>query len=437
MTRYPITATLLSPLAIKRSRQSQRSGGLDWLPGTTLRGALAGAYLQAHGAADAGFRLLFLDEAGCRFGPLDPARQVYPLTAASCKRKAGFLGDPKGRAHGMADTLWRRVAQGLASRPGRLPLWKCRRCGEDLKPQDGFYGPTPGGGRYDPETARDQVVAAHVGIDRASTTAAESIFYTIEALEPSAEAMKPSADEAMEPSADPARVEPDLIGWIDATPESHAALRQLLADEDDVIRLGHARTRGYGRVRIALGDGPVAETTDRAARERWGAELLESLRRPELAIAGLDPDRQLAFGLTLPTGAVLVDDLLRASIDPAVVVDWLPRLPLVDGPRGLDGRLAVAVEGGAICGLGAVARHDRLRGWNAAHGLPRQDEWAVARGSTYVYLFEGDDSGRVALHERLDRLARDGLGLRRNEGFGDAVVSDEFHRLYHQQEGTP
>jgi hypothetical protein len=69
--------------------------------------------------------------------------------------------------------------------------------------------------------------------------------------------------------------------------------------------------------------------------------------------------------------------------------------------------------------------------------LPRQDEWAIARGSVFAYLFEGSSDGRAALHDRLDQLERQGIGLRRNEGFGDVIVSDAFHREYHRQEGHP
>jgi hypothetical protein len=87
MRRYPIAATLLSPLAVKRDRQSERSEGVTSVPGTMLRGALAQTYLQVRDAADDLFRRVFQDETACRFGPLDPAGSVLPLTASSCKRR--------------------------------------------------------------------------------------------------------------------------------------------------------------------------------------------------------------------------------------------------------------------------------------------------------------------------------------------------------------
>lgn len=80
--------------------------------------------------------------------------------------------------------------------------------------------------------------------------------------------------------------------------------------------------------------------------------------------------------------------------------------------------------------MAAVTRHELLRGWNAAHGLPRQDEWMVARGAVYVYCFHGTVEQRKPLTERLVELSRNGTGLRRNEGFGMTIVSDQFHARY-------
>ena len=104
----------------------------------------------------------------------------------------------------------------------------------------------------------------------------------------------------------------------------------------------------------------------------------------------------------------------------------------------LEGRPVRQLDsGGAVRWIAAVTRHERLRGWNAAHGLPRQDDWAVARGAVYLYCFEGAQSEHEALVERLDSLSRDGVGLRRNEGFGTVEVCDEFHHRFHRQEVPP
>lgn len=417
MNRYGLKATLESPLVIRRERQSQRSEGTRSIAGTLLRGALAQAYLQQYGRPDAPFERLFLDEQSCRFGPLDPADRVLPLTAASCKRVPGFLAD---RAHGMADQLWQRIARRLGGDepPPELhpTLHGCLACGQDLKGHTGFWFTDDGKPREPGQQWRQRVVA-HVGIDRLTHTAAESLFYTLPALEPTSDSEV-------------------LSGELEASAEAVVHLQRLLEREDGIVYVGHARTRGCGKVKLEVGDEPLpAAVPD---WDRWSGALLAYLSDPVLAIPALSPERHFLFALSLPNGAVLLDELLRYTLDPAGMVAWLPPLP----PPDADSPVAKLTEGkpfadGRLWCISAVTRHERVRGWNAAHGLPRQDEWAVSRGAVYAYLFEGDSAGRAALKEQLNALLPSGVGARRNEGFGRVVVSDDFHRLFHQQEKYP
>ena len=132
---------------------------------------------------------------------------------------------------------------------------------------------------------------------------------------------------------------------------------------------------------------------------------------------------------------MIVDRLLRYSVDPADMIDWLPPVPAVRAAFPIEARPSHQLEsGGSVSWIAAVTRHERVRGWNAAHGLPRQDDWAVARGAVYVYRFDGAAHQRELLMARLASLSADGVGLRRNEGFGVVSVSNEFHRRFPTQE---
>ncbi len=411
MNKVPVTAKLLAPVVIKRYRQSERSESVHSVAGTLVRGALAALYLQRHGQADATFNRLFLNEASCRFGPLDPGPKHFPLTAASCKRER--------RKHAFVDQLWFRIAQHHLA--GRVPenaatAWRrCRECEADLKGHDGFWQQRENGHLCD--MSIDTQVAAHVGIDRQTATAAESIFYTLESMSPSCKKV-------------------DLHGWLMADAEALAALEQLLQDEDSSISVGHHRTRGYGDVRLTLGE-PVDRDDSPVRTEdwkQWSRDLIADLGSPPISVPDLDPE-DFYFGLSFPTGAVFVDRFLRYTTDPADVIPWLPTMPSVDVAFPLKDRPARQLPaGGTVRWITAVTRHERLRGWNAAHGLPRQDEWVVARGAVYVYCFQGTAEEREALIERLATLSEDGVGLRRNEGFGTVMVSDDFHCRFHKQE---
>ena len=105
MKRIPITAKLLSPVVIKSDWKSEHAVRFPYITGTAVRGALATIYLQHHGQVDETFSSLFLDEDSCRFGPLDPGKKNFPLTAAACKRK--------GTEHALVDLLWYQVVQQL------------------------------------------------------------------------------------------------------------------------------------------------------------------------------------------------------------------------------------------------------------------------------------------------------------------------------------
>lgn len=414
MKKVPVTAKLLAPVAIKRDRQSERSEGVRSVAGTLVRGALAAIYLQHHGQVDDAFRRLFLNEATCRFGPLDPGPKHFPLTAASCKRE--------GIQHVLVDQLWFRIAQRHLA--GHVPevaeVARCQydKCAADLRVHDGFWEEE--NQRLIEKTSDRHHVAAHVGIDRHSSTAAESIFYTLEALFPSDQ-------------------EIDLHGWLMADDEALDAVKKLLEDEDHRISVGHHRTRGYGDICLQLGDA-IKDDLQVSTKdwEQWSRALLDFLGSPPLSVPALDSD-DFYFSLSLPTGAILVDRLLRYTLDPADMIPWLSPMPPVDAAFPTQDHPTRQLEtGGTMRWVTAMTRHERLRGWNAAHGLPRQDEWVVARGAVYVYRFQGTAKERQALVQQLAALSEGGVGLRRNEGFGRVIVSDAFHRRFcRQQEMQP
>lgn len=415
MNRYRVYATLESAVAIRRDRQSERSGGVQTIGGTLVRGALAQLYLQQHGEPDDVFHRLFLDECACRFGPLDPGQRICPLTAVACKRE--------GSKHGIVDQLWFRLAQHWLG--GTVPenvetRWRhCGhvspdggRCGADMKPHTGFWTDKNGAAQ---EAAGDRhSVAAHVGIDRATGTAAESVFYTLEALNPSSEGAS-------------------LFGWLVAEDDALRALQQLLEQDECVVDIGHHRTRGYGRVRLDVD--PTPETVDPSAVQNeweiWNHQFASFLSKPPFSVPRLEPEQDFFFSLSLPTGAIVVDDVLRYSLDPASLVSWLPPLPNPeDGLKVPERPTKSLLSGGELRSIAAVAKHERVRGWNTAHGLPRQDEWAIERGSVYAYWFRGTSEQRETLKADLWQLCQGGIGLRRNEGFGVVAVSDDFHRRF-------
>ena len=414
MNRVQVIAKLMAPIAIKHDRQSERSTSVRSVSGTLVRGALASVYLQRHGEVDDAFKHLFMNEDSCRFGPLDPGINQFPLTAVACKRE--------GIKHALADLLWFRIAQhhtaSVLSQSAQVPWRKCASCEADLKGHEGFWSGEDGGEIIRDGGARYHV-AAHVGIDRHSRTAAESIFYTLEALVPSGEPQ-------------------DLYGWIMADRAALTTLRTLLDAEERRISVGHHRTRGYGDVELRLDAvmPPVnaSAASGGAAWTRWSHELVQCLGSAPFFVPDVDA-HDFYFSLSFPTGAIIVDRFLRYTLDPSDMISWLARMPCVDDAFPLSARPVRQLPfGGSMIWVAAITRHERVRGWNAAHGLPRQDEWAVARGAVYVYRFTGSEEQRQQLIQELVSTSETGIGLRRNEGFGMMVVSDDFHRRFYRQQ---
>ena len=62
------------------------------------------------------------------------------------------------------------------------------------------------------------------------------------------------------------------------------------------------------------------------------------------------------------------------------------------------------------------------QGWNAILGLPKPDAPGLGRGS--VFLFKLNDT---ADQQRLAEMEANGVGERREEGFGRVRVCDPFH----------
>ncbi len=407
---YKLVARLLAPVVIKRNRQSQRSESLGSASGSVVRGALAAEYLRQHGEPDEMFRMLFLDPSCCRFGPLDPGPMVLPATAAACKRH--------GARHGFVDLLWLRMLQHLVGpgyRPEAVGRWQsCRAadCAADLKRYDGFA--VTNGRGLEPANA-SMFVSMHVGIDRLTGTAAQGVLYTLEAIAPNT----------------------PLVATVRATEEAANGLRTLLTAADGVIYLGHHRTRGYGRVQLTLQDMPQPD--EAAEQERWltwSARFIEFAREWGPRLTGgpapeLSEEQDFFFALGFPNGAILVDEVLRYTLDPGYAIDWLPPLPRPQELFPFDRRPTRGLgNGGTLVCVAAVTEHELLRGWHAAQGLPKQDESMVARGAVYAYRYRGDRAGRTELLQRLAALTASAVGLRRSEGFGEVSVSDEFHQRY-------
>lgn len=76
----------------------------------------------------------------------------------------------------------------------------------------------------------------------------------------------------------------------------------------------------------------------------------------------------------------------------------------------------------------------RVAGWNAKWGLPVTQDIGIMSGSCYRLSIPGNEV--VSVREKLAKIEREGIGRRRNEGFGRLVVNDMFHQQRAVQGGA-
>jgi CRISPR-associated protein Csx10 len=381
MKLYRVTAELLSPLLVQENKRSNAPDSREYLPGSTLRGALAAHYLRQVGSAeDKCFRSLFLEN-GFNFPnlyPVDSADEIsfqIPMTAFSCKRKPGFKATD---SHGVKDGLVHLAAEAILKK-AFLSKEKCKECKQDVKPYAGFWN-----GNITKAVKSVPVVAAqrHTGIDRTTGTVANSIFYITQGI--SEYRLKKKGGLEFVPQY--------LSGGIYLTEDRAEMLSDLFGRGS--VFAGADCTSGMGEMKMQL-----SEHKERIfSLPEWNKHFRNKLKT-------LSPDAEKAqagiyFSIGLDSHTIMIDSLLRP------VSDFVPEFP-------------------DISIVTRVVRPQTVYGWQSCWKLPRNIDMAACRGSVYLFLYKGSNIDK--LQEYLRDIGINGIGLRRTEGFGRIRVCDSLH----------
>jgi CRISPR-associated Csx10 family RAMP protein len=377
---FKVTADLETPAMVSQNRAVGNFIESDWgVPGRMFRGAAAQQAIQEclvdDPAQDPTFRQLFLEHK-VHFGDLRiEGATAWPLTARGCR---AFPHD-----HAIIDLL-------LSQAAGSVPSLDCpiSGCGAKREKPKKLRGCDVNGSvrAVEPETQH----MAHVGIDPLTMRAEASQFYSTRLLSPSQR----------------------LNGHIWAAGESAAAVRSFFL-KPRRLQVGRGRTRGQGRLAITIQD----------SEESTRGELREQVMEFNRLAWELFPDLQgrLLVSVTLRSPCLLLDDWLlsRSFMSPA---------DLGSDFAGAGFRVKMW-----------STRMVRIAGWHAAAQLPKPETSAIAAGSAFLFERQLRNCAPEAVFEEVaDSLlaaSGEGIGERRQEGFGEVTICDNFHTRYAAGDG--
>lgn len=385
--------------------------GLDFIPGSAVRGALAREYSRflTQGWDSPDFKEEFLIEP-IRFSDFYPSKRErpyarpVPLSLRTCKVFPGFKfrespQDKKSASHGCRDILLESAAVKILNRKGyplilddRCPV---KGCGQAMVNLSGYY--SPGDNNEDGKNNLFTRFNTKTAINRKRWQSEEGKLYTYELMEP----VSP-------------REESPLVfsGTLSGVKGKTAPCIEGLNGRE--ILVGGARSRGLGRVMVQVDppqfDSPSIE--GKKARERMDSFTRTMNNYLSPFIGELYPDDPLEnhsfFTITLLSDLVLPPG------------PWDQELC-----RELSLHLGIPREDLNL--EKAMLRSGYRGGYNLLLGIPKDFFPVISRGSAFVFSLPRKWREKDEFFQATLPLTYDGIGLLREEGLGKAVFCDPIH----------
>lgn len=350
--------------------RGNHQGTRSYIPGATVRGALAWALLRSGrvSPSDAPFRELFLGEVS--FGDALPGAaganpRVRPLTLAERRSDVPSLCD-------------------------KLPLHLARgRINRELEGTGLAFREDDGSQRFDPVEARSaegllRHTRTRVSIDRETGAAAAQRLFSIEQIEPFLAAGSPAANATT------------FVATIEGLSPSSAAASLLAELRGLPVFVGAGRNHGLGRVSLGVAfEGGEQDVAAAVAQVERLSSAVERLARDLRRRGGLPPAQEPAPADAMLLALVAQSDYLPevASADPFAELGIgkarLLRRFLQEGSSGGYDELSAREQGAAASALKPL-------------------EPTLAAGSVFVY--EVERSSLPAILERALPTLRRGVG---------------------------
>lgn len=377
---FELTITALSPLAFsERKPGEQYRESLPFVPGAALFGALGAVCYSAE-----------------RFAALR-CRNAYPLRDADKERP--FLPRPL--------PLTAMRPKGKDESPPRDTLVE-RVCWEQQRPRALIYAPTAPDGRPWEGAGRQfytldganfaehsppQRVLTRVAINRRTGTAEDQRLYS------------PLVLSEVVRDKDTDQLQPTLFRGTVVLPDGDDAARRAL---EQITHVGGRLSSGLGRVRIEARQRQAEDAAALQARVAGLTERFQQQAQLYRELAGED--------WRIPPETIFTVNLLADAF--LVEHGWLPTYTL--SPAMLEELTGIKADP-----LRAFTGTLVQGGWNTLWQRPKITLPGVTMGSLFV--FQARQTLTPANYAALARLQIDGIGERRQEGYGQVRICDEFH----------
>ena len=419
MKKY-IRLELDSPVSLNKDRATENASTRDYIPGSALRGCIAGIYLNriSGGKPDDDFNEIFLEEkvSFCNLYP--GGGSPVPKTAVSCKRWKGFLKlNTDNEKHGVFDNLPILALRWcIADKSDRDTLKNvnltinnyrhCPVCNKynlsfPLEPFSGYYGYDKSG---KPVTfTPDKSIIIRTGINRQTGNVKHGILYGVEVLQPYKKG----------------EAENDFIsvafgGIITFDDENLIPKLDRIINNDFPLRFGVAKTRGLGKTHVNIYEKYKDDTSLTDFKTRL--DKLNSVIHRKAEDSNLPVEvyrryfqNRYFFTIDFQSDAIIHDRFLRYKSN--------------IGQNDIE----KLIPGNDIEIIGGITDTFPVSGWNSALGIPKDDEIAIEKGSVILCACVGSKSPGDEFFSELMEAEKKGLGIRQGEGFGRIVISHRFH----------
>jgi CRISPR-associated protein Csx10 len=398
-----VTITALSPLAFsERKPGEQYRNSLPFVPGGALYGALGALCYSSERFADIRCRNAYPLPHEVRQFPV----QARPFPVTAIMRKGQEKDIPR-------DALVKRV------------------CWERQQPPALIYAPTAPDGRPWKGADRDFYILVKLGQNGRVWEGFDRDFYSLTAAEAFAKPKVPQrvltrvAINRSTGTAEDQRLYSPLVlsevyrghptvfrGTVVLPDGDETALKAFREIAQKALReithVGGRQTSGLGRISITAEPGVAEDAAAIKARVERLTKLFQEQAKRYQALGGDAWD--------IPDGTIFTVNLLSDAI--LVEDGWLPTYTLsremLEQATGIKARLVRAFTGATI-----------IAGWSMLWQRPKATAPGVTMGSLFV--FQADQKLSDADYKALAQLQTDGIGERRQEGYGQIRICDEFH----------